>query len=113
NDDTDRSVNPFFYTGPRTLLLIVLARNASMGKIFLSRLYESANLYRVALLGESFTSFNAGDKPLGAFTPVELYPGYTPRISTIHGELRKASADVDPNAGGFIQVKQLQDGNPL
>ncbi len=113
NGDIDRAVNPFFYTGPRTLLLIVLARDVSLGRIFISSLYERASLYRVTLLGENFTSFNTTDKPLGAFTPVELYPGYTPRISLIRGELRKPALDADPNAGGFISVKQMQEGNPF
>jgi hypothetical protein len=114
NDSEDRLTNPFFYTGPRTLLLIVLAKDASMGRIFLSSLYERASQYRVALLGENFTSFNAmSDKPLGAFTPVELYPGYTPRISSIRGEKRKPPTDVSDDEGGFISVKELLEGNPF
>lgn len=114
NDSEDRATNPFFYTGPRTLLLIVLAKDASMGRIFLSSLYERAPHYRVALLGENFTSFNAmADKPLGAFTPVELYPGYTPRVSSIRGQKRKPSAEVSEDAGGFIDVRELKEGNPF
>ena len=114
NDSADRGTNPFFYTGPRTLLLIVLAKDASMGRILLSSLYERAPSYRVALLGENFTSFNAmADKPLGAFTPVELYPGYTPRVSSIRGQKRKAPTEVSEDAGGFIDVKELKDGNPF
>jgi hypothetical protein len=110
----DRAINPFFYTGPRTLILIVLARDVSLGRIFLSSLYERAGLYRVALLGENFTSFNdMADKPLGAFTPVELYPGYTPRVSQIRGEKRKPPTDVPEDAGGFIAIKQMQEGNPF
>jgi hypothetical protein len=114
NDSADRATNPFFYTGPRTLLLIVLAKDASMGRIFLSSLYERASQYRVALLGEDFTAFNGmADHPLGAFTPVELYPGYTPRISSIRGEKRKAPANLSDEAGGFISVKELREGNPF
>lgn len=115
NDAEDRALNPFFYTGPRTLLVIVLAKDASMGRIFLSSLYERANLYRVALLGENFTVFSeATDKALGAFTPVELYPGYIPRVSLIHGQQRKhQAADVPEDAGGFIAIKRMQDGNPF
>lgn len=115
NEGADRAINPFFYTGPRTLLVIVLAKDASMGRIFLSSLYERANLYRVALVGENFTAFNdAPDKALGAFTPVELYPGYIPRVSTIRGEIRKRQASEESDdAGGFIAVKPLQEGNPF
>ncbi|HET8796439.1 MAG TPA: hypothetical protein VFO89_02050, partial [Thermoanaerobaculia bacterium] len=114
NDSADRATNPFFYSGPRTLLLIVLARDAAMGRIFLSSLYERAGLYDVALLGENFTSFNDMlDKPLGAFTPVELYPGYTPRISTIRGVKRKPADDAVGDEGGFISIKGLQEGNPF
>lgn len=114
NGDTDRTINPFFYTGPRTLILIILARDVSLGRIFLESLYERADLYGVALLGESFTSFNdMADKPVGMFTPVELYPGYTPRVSMIRGEKRKPAADVPDDAGGFISIKQVQEGNPF
>jgi hypothetical protein len=115
NNGPDRAMNPFFYTGPRTMLLIVLAKDASMGRIFLSALYERAGLYRVALVDEDFTAFtNATDKALAAFTPVELYPGYTPRVTNIHGVRRKRSvADTPEDAGGFIDVKRLHDGTPF
>jgi len=114
NNSPDRATNPFFYTGPRTLLLIVLAKDASMGRIFLSSLYERAPHYRVALLGENFTSFSAmPDRPLGAFTPIELYPGYTPRVSSIRGQKRKPAAEVSEEAGGFIDVRELKEGNPF
>ena len=115
NNGLDRSINPFFYAGPRTLLLIVLAKDASMGRILLSSLYERANLYQVALVGEDFTAFTGtSDKALAAFTPVELYPGYTPRITLVGGVKRKrAVADVPEDAGGFIDIKRLHDGSPF
>lgn len=66
----------FDYSGPRGLLLIVIARSDDLGRRAVAALRERMAENDVAAV----TSIREATGPLSAFPPIELYPGYLPRI---------------------------------
>lgn len=69
----------FDYTGPRGILLIVIARSDDLGRRAVSALRERMaenNVSAVRTVREA-----AG--PVSAFPPIELYPGYLPRLEWV------------------------------
>lgn len=77
NARSDSEANLVFdYTGPRGILLIVIAHSDDLGRRAVAALRE-----RMADNGvRAITSIRQGTGPLSAFPPMELYPGYLPRM---------------------------------
>lgn len=69
----------FDYTGPRGILLIVLARSDDVGRRSVGALRDRMAENGVAAV----TSIRQATRPLSAFPPVELYPGYVPRLEWV------------------------------
>lgn len=85
NARSDSEANLVFdYTGPRGILLIVIARSDDLGRRAVAALRE-----RMAENGvEAVSTIRDATRPLSAFPPIELYPGFLPRIEWLElGEL--------------------------
>jgi hypothetical protein len=77
NPRSDSEENLVFdYTGPRGFLLIVIARSDDLGRRAISALRE-----RMAENGvDAVTSIRNATGALSGFPPIELYPGFLPRL---------------------------------
>jgi hypothetical protein len=74
---SDRGGNLVFeYTGPRALMMIIISHSADLGRAAIVALRERMIENDVTTV-ESIRSSTA---TLGAFPPLELYPGYLPRV---------------------------------
>jgi len=83
NVRADREGNLVFdYTGPRGILLFVIARSDDLGRRAIAALRERMAENNVAAV----TSLRESGGPLSAFPPIELYPGYLPRLDWIDFE---------------------------
>lgn len=69
----------FDYTGPRGILLIVIARNDDLGRRAVSALRERMAENNVTAI----TAVRQATGPVSAFPPIELYPGYLPGLEWV------------------------------
>jgi hypothetical protein len=82
----------FTYNGPRTLLLIVLARWANVGRAAVQALWERTSLNSIARLKQvkGFSSLT------GALEPIEVYPGF---LNTVQWKTLKESDEPGDRRG--------------
>lgn len=66
----------YHYKGPRSLILIVLAKKSEVGRAALQALWERADYLNIKQLGE-LHNYSGG---IAALTPVELYPGFLNKV---------------------------------
>ncbi len=64
------------YTGPRTLLAVVIARNASVGRAFVAALYARMAFAQV----QPLSSLKQFQKGLAALRAIEVFPGAVPGV---------------------------------
>jgi hypothetical protein len=101
---SDREGNLMFdYTGPRSLMMIVIAHSADLGRAAIVALRERMVENNVTAVD----STRSNQAALGAFPALELYPGYLPRVEWISlaendNVVPKGTMDVD-----FIDHKRI------
>jgi len=96
----------FEYTGPRALMLIIISHSAELGRAAVIALQERMTENNVTAV-ESMRSSTA---MLGAFPPLELYPGYLPRmewasLAEDDNVIPKGTMDVD-----FVDRRRISVG---
>ncbi len=87
------------YKGPRSLLLIVLAKKSAVGRAAIQALWERADYLNIKQVTE-IRNYTGG---IAALTPVELYPGFLNKVRW--ASLKEAD---DPGASIGTLDAQLQ-----
>jgi hypothetical protein len=68
------------YRGPRIVLLVVLAKDASLGRSFIRHLMERSALSQVQRIGTTTAQYRSG---VGVMLPIEVLPGQVPRVTAV------------------------------
>ncbi len=100
--DESASSAPMTYRGPKVLLLFVLSHDHKVGRSFVRTLLQGAQQAQLQSLGSSLAKFNNRQSASGILRPIEIFPGFLPRIVSIHGASQRPEGR--GNFSGIIDV---------
>ncbi len=96
------------YEGPKLLLALVVSRSAAAGRRTVSALAQGASLAQLQDLGTDPGGFDPSAQWGGWLTPIEVYPGVTPRpvrIEPVIAPEQSGTIDVATTAGAAPAVR--------
>lgn len=102
NPQTERGKLVYTYKGPRSLLLIAIAKKSEVGRSAIQALWERADYLNVSKV-DALQKYSGG---IAALNPIEVYPGYLNKVrwetlkDSDSGEISKGTIDAQKSMQG-------------